>query len=95
MASIAIRFRPTNRINLLCGLKLGVDGNSNFNRFSLMLCCEFYFIFFLIYRFNEFGGAIHQRPIQDLAFAVARFVQKGGSFVNYYMVSSLIFTSMT
>lgn len=41
-------------------------------------------------RFNEFGGAIHQRPVQDLAFAVARFVQKGGSFVNYYMVSSLI-----
>ncbi|KAH6770173.1 beta-galactosidase 3 [Perilla frutescens var. hirtella] len=35
--------------------------------------------------FNEFGGTIHQRPVQDLAFAVARFVQKGGSFVNYYM----------
>lgn len=38
-------------------------------------------------RFNEFGGTIHQRPVQDLAFAVARFVQKGGSFINYYMVS--------
>ncbi|XP_022132466.1 beta-galactosidase 3 [Momordica charantia] len=35
--------------------------------------------------FNEFGGPIHQRPVQDLAFAVARFIQKGGSFVNYYM----------
>ncbi|KAJ4714293.1 Beta-galactosidase [Melia azedarach] len=35
--------------------------------------------------FTEFGGPIHQRPVQDLAFAVARFVQKGGSFVNYYM----------
>lgn len=35
--------------------------------------------------FTEFGGTIHQRPVQDLAFAVARFVQKGGSFVNYYM----------
>ncbi|KAK9164253.1 hypothetical protein Syun_005155 [Stephania yunnanensis] len=35
--------------------------------------------------FNEFGGAIHQRPVQDLAFAVARFIQKGGSFINYYM----------
>ncbi|KAK4490681.1 hypothetical protein RD792_001373 [Penstemon davidsonii] len=33
----------------------------------------------------EFGGPIHQRPVQDLAFAVARFVQKGGSFINYYM----------
>ncbi|TKY75193.1 Beta-galactosidase 3 [Spatholobus suberectus] len=28
---------------------------------------------------------IHQRPVQDLAFAVARFIQKGGSYVNYYM----------
>ncbi|CAK7346305.1 unnamed protein product [Dovyalis caffra] len=35
--------------------------------------------------FTEFGGTIHHRPVQDLAFAVARFIQKGGSFVNYYM----------
>ncbi|OMO75251.1 Glycoside hydrolase, family 35 [Corchorus olitorius] len=35
--------------------------------------------------FTEFGGANHQRPVQDLAFAVARFIQKGGSYVNYYM----------
>ncbi|XP_073295931.1 beta-galactosidase 3-like isoform X1 [Primulina huaijiensis] len=35
--------------------------------------------------FTKFGGPIHQRPVQDLAFAVARFVQKGGSYVNYYM----------
>ncbi|KAG9146065.1 hypothetical protein Leryth_016612 [Lithospermum erythrorhizon] len=35
--------------------------------------------------FTEFGGPIHQRPVQDLAFAVARFIQNGGSFVNYYM----------
>ncbi|KAK6938877.1 Beta-galactosidase, beta-sandwich domain, partial [Dillenia turbinata] len=35
--------------------------------------------------FSEFGGPIYQRPVQDLAFAVARFVQKGGSFFNYYM----------
>ncbi|KAK2426834.1 Beta-galactosidase 3 [Trifolium repens] len=35
--------------------------------------------------FSEFGGPIHKRPVQDLAFAVARFIQKGGSFVNYYM----------
>ncbi|KAG7969843.1 hypothetical protein I3843_07G053100 [Carya illinoinensis] len=35
--------------------------------------------------FSEFGGPIHQRPVQDLAFSVARFIQKGGSFVNYYM----------
>ncbi|WCJ35254.1 Beta-galactosidase [Euphorbia peplus] len=35
--------------------------------------------------FTEFGGTVHQRPVQDLAFAVARFVQKGGSYMNYYM----------
>ncbi|KAF6144115.1 hypothetical protein GIB67_004788 [Kingdonia uniflora] len=35
--------------------------------------------------FTEFGGTIKQRPVQDLAYAVARFIQKGGSFVNYYM----------
>ncbi|GMP31842.1 hypothetical protein CsSME_00005895 [Camellia sinensis var. sinensis] len=35
--------------------------------------------------FTEFGGTIRQRPVQDLAFAVAKFIQKGGSFVNYYM----------
>lgn len=35
--------------------------------------------------FTEFGGPNHQRPVQDLAFSVARFIQTGGSFVNYYM----------
>ncbi|KAG6383355.1 hypothetical protein SASPL_156895 [Salvia splendens] len=35
--------------------------------------------------FEEFGGPIHHRPVEDLAFAVARFIQKGGSFINYYM----------
>ncbi|XP_039030398.1 beta-galactosidase 5-like [Hibiscus syriacus] len=35
--------------------------------------------------FTEFGGAIHHRPVQDLAFAVARFIQKGGTYINYYM----------
>ncbi|KAM5565002.1 hypothetical protein ABKV19_019167 [Rosa sericea] len=35
--------------------------------------------------FSEFGGTVHHRPVQDLAFAVARFIQKGGSYVNYYM----------
>ncbi|XP_019186782.1 PREDICTED: beta-galactosidase 3-like [Ipomoea nil] len=31
------------------------------------------------------GGPIHHRPVEDLAFEVAQFIQKGGSFVNYYM----------
>lgn len=40
-------------------------------------------------RFTEFGGTVHQRPVEDLAFAVARFIQKGGSYINYYMVTYL------
>ncbi|KAJ9704206.1 hypothetical protein PVL29_002670 [Vitis rotundifolia] len=35
--------------------------------------------------FTEFAGPIQQRPVEDLSFAVTRFIQKGGSFVNYYM----------
>ncbi|EPS62826.1 beta-galactosidase, partial [Genlisea aurea] len=35
--------------------------------------------------FTEFGGAVPYRPVQDMAFAVARFFQTGGSYVNYYM----------
>uniref|UniRef100_A0A0D3GI21 Beta-galactosidase n=1 Tax=Oryza barthii TaxID=65489 RepID=A0A0D3GI21_9ORYZ len=35
--------------------------------------------------FTAFGGTVPQRPVEDLAFAVARFIQKGGSFINYYM----------
>ncbi|KAF6173682.1 hypothetical protein GIB67_000584 [Kingdonia uniflora] len=34
---------------------------------------------------TEIGGTIKQWPVQDLAYAVARLIQKGGSFVNYYM----------
>ncbi|CAN6441765.1 unnamed protein product [Victoria cruziana] len=35
--------------------------------------------------YTEFGGAVPYRPAEDMAFSVARFIQKGGSFVNYYM----------
>ncbi|PKI56750.1 hypothetical protein CRG98_022854 [Punica granatum] len=35
--------------------------------------------------YTEFGGAVPYRPAEDLAFSVARFIQKGGSYVNYYM----------
>ncbi|XP_038695928.1 beta-galactosidase-like [Tripterygium wilfordii] len=35
--------------------------------------------------YTEFGGAVPYRPAEDIAFSVARFVQNGGSFVNYYM----------
>jgi hypothetical protein len=35
--------------------------------------------------YTEFGGAIPTRPAEDVAFSVARFIQNGGSFMNYYM----------
>ncbi|KAD6794705.1 hypothetical protein E3N88_05601 [Mikania micrantha] len=35
--------------------------------------------------FTEFGGAVPYRPAEDLAYSVAKFIQSGGSFVNYYM----------
>lgn len=42
----------------------------------------------MVKRFTEFGGTIPKRPVEDLAFGVARFIQKGGSYINYYMVIS-------
>uniref|UniRef100_A0A5B7B913 Beta-galactosidase n=1 Tax=Davidia involucrata TaxID=16924 RepID=A0A5B7B913_DAVIN len=35
--------------------------------------------------FLAFGGPVPYRPVEDLAFAVARFYQRGGTFQNYYM----------
>lgn len=35
--------------------------------------------------FLSFGGAVPTRPVEDVAFAVARFFQRGGTFQNYYM----------
>ncbi|PKI51981.1 hypothetical protein CRG98_027633 [Punica granatum] len=35
--------------------------------------------------FLSFGGSVPYRPVEDLAFAVARFFQRGGTFQNYYM----------
>ncbi|KAH7835225.1 hypothetical protein Vadar_024108 [Vaccinium darrowii] len=35
--------------------------------------------------FAIWGGSLPHRPAEDLAFAVARFFQRGGSFQNYYM----------
>lgn len=35
--------------------------------------------------FTGFGTPVPHRPVEDIAFSVAKFVQKGGSFVNYYM----------
>lgn len=35
--------------------------------------------------FASWGGRLPHRPAEDLAFAVARFFERGGSFQNYYM----------
>nr|AAQ21369.1 beta-galactosidase [Sandersonia aurantiaca] len=35
--------------------------------------------------FTGYGVPVPHRPVEDLAFSVAKFVQKGGSYVNYYM----------
>lgn len=35
--------------------------------------------------FLSWGGALPYRPVEDIAFAVARFYQRGGTFQNYYM----------
>ncbi|XP_010242207.1 PREDICTED: beta-galactosidase [Nelumbo nucifera] len=35
--------------------------------------------------YTEFGGPVPHRPVEDIAFSVAKFVQKSGSFINYYM----------
>ncbi|XP_047090032.1 beta-galactosidase 6-like [Lolium rigidum] len=35
--------------------------------------------------FLSFGGGVPYRPTEDLAFAVARFYQRGGTMQNYYM----------
>ncbi|XP_010522389.1 PREDICTED: beta-galactosidase 9 [Tarenaya hassleriana] len=35
--------------------------------------------------YARWGGRLPHRPAEDLAFAVARFYQRGGSFQNYYM----------
>lgn len=35
--------------------------------------------------YTTWGGKLPHRPVEDLAFAVARFIQRGGSLQNYYM----------
>ncbi|OMO76562.1 hypothetical protein CCACVL1_15591 [Corchorus capsularis] len=36
-------------------------------------------------KFKSFGYPIPHRPVEDLAFAIARFFETGGTFHNYYM----------
>ncbi|KAF3541392.1 hypothetical protein F2Q69_00019481 [Brassica cretica] len=48
-------------------------------RIGPFVCAEWNF------GYTEFGGAVPYRPVEDIAYSVARFIQNGGSFVNYYM----------
>ena len=51
--------------------------------YPMMLCV---LIWPHLIRYTTWGGRLPHRPVEDLAFAVARFFQRGGSFQNYYMV---------
>ncbi|XP_020254221.1 beta-galactosidase 2-like [Asparagus officinalis] len=35
--------------------------------------------------FTGFGGPVHYQHVEDVAFPIAQFIQKGGSYFNYYM----------
>jgi len=43
-------------------------------------------------RFTSYGNPVPYRPVEDLAFAVARFYQRGGTMQNYYMVIHFLLT---
>ena len=49
-----------------------------------------YPFFSLECRYTGFGIPVPHGPVEDLAYGVAKFIQKGGSFVNYYMVTPMI-----
>lgn len=46
-----------------------------------------------LFRFKAWGGDDNDphRRAEDVAYAVARFYQTGGTFQNYYMVSIFVF----
>lgn len=48
-----------------------------------------YIINLTLCRYASWGGLLPHRPVEDNAFAVARFFQRGGSFHNYYMVNEV------
>lgn len=88
---------PTNHISPKCLPNSGLDGKSDLEReFTptlLFLLLSNFLMFRFYYRYTQFGGPVHRRPAEDIAFSVARFIQNNGSFVNYYMVSQFFFIS--
>ena len=69
-------------------LALQLHVASNVDVINVQSVCKFLFLDGDC-RFLSFGGPIPHRPIEDLTYAVASFIQKGGSLVSYYMVSNL------
>ncbi|KAI9109890.1 hypothetical protein K1719_018931 [Acacia pycnantha] len=72
-------------------IKVGTSYEGVTFSLDIVFPAEYPYIYFLsclknlLRRFTEFGGPVPHRPAEDMASSVARFVQKGGSFVNYYM----------
>jgi len=89
-----------NLTSLPCGLRLGQLGNFICFLFLIQEARHLLFLFNLSpyvsplsslgCRYTGFGIPVPHRPVEDLAYGVAKFIQKGGSFVNYYMVTSMI-----
>ena len=44
-------------------------------------------------RYRAFGDPPSQRSAEDIAYSVINFFARGGSFVSYYMVSTILSTS--
>lgn len=91
MVSTAKASVLTGLTNQKCGLKSGQAGEKRQNiradpKFSYFVEI-LYFLNVFFCRYTQYGGAVPHRPVEDLAFAIARFVQNNGSFFNYYMVS--------
>lgn len=74
-------------VTLSFSISLLVSYKKKRTHMELFSTCTLHFV----RRFLSFGYAIPYRPVEDLAFSVARFFETGGTFQNYYMVSHLIF----
>lgn len=88
MVFTVINSHQTPSKNRSFGLRIGLDGEP-LSFANVCVCVNFEpFSEFLIWicRFQLYGGAVPYRPVEDIAFAVARFFQRGGTLQNYYMV---------
>lgn len=56
--------------------------------FRKLKCCKRTDVFIFFWSYEVFGKKRRLRSAEDIAFHVALFIAKKGSFVNYYMVCS-------